>query len=323
MEERKLIKNGLIMDGTGTPAYRADVLVENDRILDVGVFPELQTGNIIDAQGLVVAPGFIDVHTHLDFFLPDPRHAEVLKSWAFQGVTTIVSGNCGFSPAPLSGNSADSLSTYWNFALPRDGLDFQWASMDEYLSFLENSGLAYNAAILTGHNTLRTNVMELEARFASEDEVSKMKGMLRESLDAGSIGLSIGLFYCPGIFSHTDELVDLASVMTEFGAPLVTHTRGLGRNYDKAVAEVIHIAETNRIPLHLSHHAGGRGEVRTRTAQFIKEAQDRGVPIGHDNIPWAFGPTTILALLPPWLFDGGLDIFFTRLKSPDIRARYR
>ncbi len=321
MVECKLIKNGMVMDGTGTPAYRADVLVENDRILDVGIFPELQTEYIIDAQGLVVAPGFIDVHTHLDFFLPDPRHAEVLKSWAFQGVTTIVAGNCGFSPAPLSRNTADSLSTYWNFALPRDGLDFQWTSMDEYLSFLENSGQAFNAAILTGHNTLRTSVMGFEARFATENEVSRMKGMLRESLNAGSIGLSTGLFYCPGIFSHTEELVDLASVMTEFGVPLVTHTRGLGRIYDKAVAEVIHIAETNRIPLHLSHHAGGSGEVRSRTIQFIKEAQDRGVPIGHDNIPWAFGPTTILALLPPWLFDGGLDMFFTRLKNPDIRAR--
>ncbi len=101
MAERMLIKNGLVMDGNGTQAYRSDVLVENDRILDVGILPELQTENIIDAEGLVVAPGFIDVHTHLDFFLPDPRHAEVLKSWAFQGVTTIVSGNCGFSPAPL------------------------------------------------------------------------------------------------------------------------------------------------------------------------------------------------------------------------------
>ncbi len=233
MAERMLIKNGLVMDGNGTQAYRSDVLVENDRILDVGILPELQTENIIDAEGLVVAPGFIDVHTHLDFFLPDPRHAEVLKSWAFQGVTTIVSGNCGFSPAPLGKNAAGSLGTYWNFALPRDGLDFQWTSMDEYLSFLENSGQAFNVAILTGHNTLRTSAMGLEARFATENEVSEMKRMLKESLKAGSIGLSVGLFYCPGIFSHTDELVDLASVMTEFSVPLVTHTRGLGRNYDK------------------------------------------------------------------------------------------
>lgn len=321
MTERVLIKNGQIMDGSGAKAFRADVIVESDRILDIGSFPDARADQTINAEGLAVAPGFIDAHTHLDFFLPDIRHAEVLKPWAYQGVTTIIAGNCGFSPAPLVNNPQDSISAYWNFALPKNGLDFQWNSTAEYYDFLDNNGLAYNAGILTGHNTLRTGVMGFNARFAEDAEISQMKIMLEDSLQAGSIGLSVGLYYCPGTFAHTDELVDLASILTGAGKPLVTHTRGLGRHYDQAVAEVIHIAETNHIPLHLSHHASGGGDVKSRIARIINEAKDRGVPIGHDNIPWTFAPTTILALLPPWLFDGGPDKAFVRLEDSEIRKQ--
>jgi len=321
MPDDILITNGSILDGSGRPAFDADILIRKDRILDIGRFPEAKADQVLDAQGLTVAPGFIDAHAHLDFFFPCPRHPEVLKSWAYQGVTTIVAGNCGYSPAPIHGQAAEAISTYWNFALPRDGLKFEWAGMGEFLDFLDERGLAFNAAILTGHNTLRTHVMGFEARFAREAEIAAMKTLLKASLQEGSIGLSVGLFYSPGIFSHTDELQELASVMTEFGSPLVAHTRGLTNIYDQAVEEVIGVAERNRIPLQLSHHAGGLGEVRARAVQAVREAVDRGVKIGHDNIPWAFGPTTILALLPPWLFDGGVEAALERMKNPSIRKR--
>ena len=108
-----LIKNGMMMDGSGGPAFRADVLIRDDRIEDVGLFPDARADRIIDADGLVVAPGFIDVHTHLDFLLPSPRHAMVMEKWARQGVTTIVSGNCGFSPAPINEAAKHDVSTYW------------------------------------------------------------------------------------------------------------------------------------------------------------------------------------------------------------------
>ena len=166
-----LIKDGIVMDGTGRPAVRADVIIRGDRIEDVGILPDADASRVIDATGLAIAPGFIDVHTHLDFFLPSPRHAQVLESWARQGVTTIVAGNCGYSPAPINHDYEDTVSTYWNFSLPRDGLKYEWTTMAEFLDFLQRNGQAFNVAILTGHGMLRTNVMGFQARFAEAEEV--------------------------------------------------------------------------------------------------------------------------------------------------------
>jgi N-acyl-D-amino-acid deacylase len=325
MTGKILIRGGMVMDGSGAPAERADVLVDGDRIEDVGRFPEARAGRVIDATGLAVAPGFIDVHTHLDFLLPSPRHAETLESWARQGVTTIVAGNCGFSPAPVAPAVQSEVSTYWSFALPCDGLEYQWSSMAEFFQHLERIGQAFNVAILTGQNVLRASAMGgFSARQPREDELAEMKRGLRESLAAGSIGLSLGLFYAPGIYADSDEVSELASVLTEFGAPLVPHTRGISVTYDKAVEEVIAIAERHGVPLHLSHHAGGTlGEKGTRAGALraVEQALDRGLEIGHDNIPWATGPTTVLALLPPRLFTNGVANGVEALRDAGVREK--
>jgi N-acyl-D-amino-acid deacylase len=354
MDKDILIKNGTVMDGTGSPAVRADLIIRDDRIEDLGSFPDAQAGEVIDAQGLAVAPGFIDVHTHLDFFLTSPRHPEVMERWVRQGVTTIIAGNCGFSPAPIYPETHDTVRSYWNFAFPRDGLSFEWASMAEYFAHISRSGLAYNVAVLTGHNVLRMNLMGMQERAPTAGEVSTMKQMLEESLEAGSIGLSIGLLYCPGCFSRTDEITELASVLTEYGAPLVTHTRGMSEIYDEAVKEVIQVAEANRIPLHLSHHFGGfqtgklvnptqlktkllfllakmMGESFTvknqlkampshlRANQLIARARERGVDVGHDMLPWVCAFTSLLAILPPRLYAGGMAKLLEQLHDPEIR----
>ncbi len=321
MDNTILIKKGKIFDGTGVPPFEADILIKKDLIIEIGSIQSEESYIIIDGKGLALSPGFIDIHTHLDFFFPSPRHAIVLESWARQGVTTIVAGNCGYSAAPISHEKEELINTFWNFALPKDGLVYNWDSMANYFDFLETYGLAFNVAILTGHNTLRTNVMGWEARAANQDEITEMKQMLRKSLEAGSIGLSLGLYYCPGIFSHTDELIELASVLTEFGAPLVPHTRGLTSTYDKAIEEVILIAEENKIPLHLSHHAGGLGQVRANALKLIEAAKKRGLNIGHDNMPWAGGCTAVLAHFPPWILDGGIDKCINRLQDPETRKQ--
>jgi len=319
-----LIKNGMVMDGSGGPAARADVVIEGDRIKDVGLFPDADAACVIDASGLAVAPGFIDAHTHLDFFFASPRHAEVLESWARQGVTTIVAGNCGYSPAPINHEYEETVSTYWDFAFPRGGLKFEWTTMDEFLTHLEKIGQAFNVGILTGHGTLRTNVMGFEARFAKPEEIAEMKKMLRESLEAGSIGLSLGLYYVPGIYSNTDEIIEVASVLSDFGAPLIPHTRGMSETYPEAVREVIRVAEELQIPLQISHHGSFIRDdptVMERTNKTIEEARKRGVEIGHDLIPYSTGSTTLLSLFPPEVFDGGLDKFFERLEDPLVRRR--
>jgi N-acyl-D-amino-acid deacylase len=349
-----LIKNGMVMDGTGAPAFRADVIIRGDRIEDVGSFPDAQASKTIDAEGLAVAPGFVDVHTHLDFFLTSPRHPQVMERWVRQGVTTIVAGNCGFSPAPILPEAQDTVSTYWNFAFPSDGLTFEWATMAEYFDHMNRKGLAYNVAVLTGHNVLRINLMGMQDRAPAADEMSQMKRMLEESIEAGSIGLSIGLLYCPGCFSRTEEITELASVLTEYGAPLVTHTRGMSEIYDEAVKEVIRVAEGNKIPLHLSHHFGGfetgklvdPTELKTklsfllgkmlgerftvenqlksmpshfRAKQAIEQATGRGVEIGHDMLPWICAFTSLLAVLPPRLCSGGIAKLLEQLRDPEAR----
>jgi N-acyl-D-amino-acid deacylase len=324
MSNDTLIKNGMVMDGTGQPAKRADVILEGDRIKDIGIFPDAHAAKVIDAAGLAVAPGFIDAHTHLDFFLPSRRHATVMESWARQGVTTVIAGNCGLSPAPVNHEYEDTISTYWNFSLPFDGLKYEWTTMAEYLDFLQRNGQAFNVGILTGHGMLRTNVMGFQARFARPNEISEMKRMLRESLDAGSIGLSLGLYYVPGIYSNTDEVMKVASVLRDYHAPLVPHTRGMSETYAEAVQEVVSVAEELQIPLHISHFGSfvrDDPSVLERAIKTVKDALARGVEIGHDYIPYSTGSTALISLFPPEVFDGGLDKFFERIEDPIVRRR--
>ncbi len=320
-----LIKNGNIIDGTGKPPFKSDIIIKNDLVENIGNFKDVSASKTINAKGLIVAPGFIDAHNHLDFIFPSPRHPDILKGWIYQGVTTIVSGNCGISPAPIKPEYLNNSIGFWGNLLPREGLEFKWTTMAEYLNYLENIGQAFNVAILTGHNTIRTNVMDFQARFAQSEEIEEMKKLLKESIQAGSIGLSMGLAYIPGIYSNTDELIQLSSVLSEFSPPppIIPHVRGMfTKFYDKAIEEVIKVAEINNIPLQISHHAGGGLSLtRKRALKAINEAVKRGVKIGHDNIPWPTRRTTVLKIFPAWLFDGGLDKFFERIQNPKIRYK--
>lgn len=328
MDDGITIENGLIVDGSGNPPYKASVFVKEEFIKDVNKDLELDvkgSPSIIDAEGLMVAPGFIDIHSHLGFVHATPQHPEILKGWIYQGVTTIISGNCGVSPAPMNSKMKEDMNRYWNALLPREGFEYKWNTMEEYLSHLENLGQLYNVGMLTGHNTLRTHVMGFEARFPSQDEMHQMQQLLRQSIQSGSLGLSLGLAYVPGIFSNTDELVGLASVLSEFSPapPIVPHVRGMfTKFYHKAIEEVIMVAEKNKIPLQISHHAGG-GLSRTRklAVKAINAALKRGVKIGHDNIPWPTRRTTALKIFPAWLFSDGFERFFENLKHPEIRKK--
>ncbi len=351
-----VIRNSLVMDGSGKPAEPADVLIDQGLILDVGRFPQARGAREIQGAGLAVAPGFIDVHTHLDFILASPAQPDILEKWVRQGVTTIVAGCCGFSPAPVTPATRDFISSYWNCALPKDGLDFTWSGMDGFLSCLDK-GLVLNTAILAGHNTMRHNAMGCAARFADQDQARAMEKDLEQSLKAGAAGLSVGLFYAPGTFCHTREIQTLAQVLSGTGLPLVAHTRGLSQTYDRAVSELIQVAEKARVPLQLSHHAGGHNipvrlmnldgwvtktalsllrapgerfflalamgtnKVRKKSEQIIQKAEQRGVRIGRDNMPWLCGPTSALALLPPWLLDGGIEKALSALKDKKIRQK--
>ncbi len=321
MSEYILIKGGEVIDGTGKPAVKADVLIKDDLIEEIGKIEKFNGASVIDARNLVVAPGFIDIHTHLDFFLPSPRHASVLESWVRMGVTTLVGGLCGFSPAPINHEHVEDLNIYWNFAIPKEGLNYEWTSFGQFLDYLDEIGQAFNVAMLTGHNTLRNNVMGFQARFANDDEINEMKRQLKQSLDEGSFGLSVGLGYVPGIFSHTNEIMEVASVLKDYNRPLVTHPRGLSNQYHKAIEEVIFIAEKNRIPLQISHNSSVSLKAGPKAQKIIKAAIERGINIGYDNIPYASGCSTAFCALPPLLLDGGIKKCYKRLLDPEIRRK--
>lgn len=357
MAQKILIRGGSLADGSGRPPFRADLLVEGGRIAGLGPIAEVEGARVLDVSGLTVAPGFIDAHTHLDFILASGAQERVFEKWIRQGVTTVVAGTCGFSPAPATDFSERYVKTLWHNALPRDGLDFSWRSFGEYAAHMKSQGLLLNAAVLCGHNMLRANAMGLSARASEAEEARRMARELESALSQGAAGLSAGLYYVPGAFCRTEELDRLAAVLAGSGKPLVTHTRGLTRFYDRAVDEVIGVAERAGVPLQLSHHAGGlslplkikriygpstraflwaarrfsarplrfltftANRARARAEKSVARARERGVLIGCDNMPWFCGPTGILAMLPPWLFDGGMDRGLARLSEPRTRAR--
>lgn len=345
------------MDGSGKPGFLGDVLIRDDRILDVGRFPEAEAEREIDASNLAVAPGFVDVHCHLDFALSSKRHPEILEKWVRQGVTSVIAGNCGFSPAPANPPTDFFLKTYWSNAFPQKEKKTTWPTMAGFLDTLAQNGLVVNAGLFVGHNVIRHNSMGCHARFADEQDLRAMKKDLEESLTAGALGLSVGLLYIPGTYSHTKEIKSLARVLSGGGKVLAAHTRGLTQTYDKAVGEMIEAAEGAGIPLQLSHHAGGLSWpskilsvygwqtrlalgllrslgpgvfrrlvssgnfVRKKAVRAVERARENGALIGCDNMPWMCGPTSVQALLPPWLFDGGVEMGLARLADSGIYGR--
>jgi N-acyl-D-amino-acid deacylase len=318
-----LIKNASIIDGTGKDAIRGDILIQDGLIADIGSFPYANAKTVINAEDKIVSPGFIDIHTHFDFLMPSSIHVKRLMNWIQMGVTTVVCGNCGYSAAPMNQSFAKNYNQYWNFAVPQQGLQYSWDSMAEYISFIEDQGILCNVAMLTGHSSLRINSLGFAARNPSDIEMRTMKKNLEESIEQGSLGLSLGLTYVPGCFSNTDEIVSLSSVLTKYNAPLVVHPRSMGKFYKEAIEEVICIAEKNRIPLHISHHAGGgfSKAVFDEISQLIKTASERGVVIHYDNIPWANFTTSVFSLFPPLEFEQGMDNFFEKISDKKERER--
>lgn len=346
-----LIKNGLIIDGTGSKAYRGSIGIIKDRIVAGGRLEDASAGIVIDASGKAVSPGFIDVHSHHDLYIVDQDPQEKFQSFVRQGVTTCVVGNCGWTMAPcLPGTRSMVLELIRSMGVPVSR--FYWESMKDYLSCIENRGLMCNVAQIAGHGTIRISVMGDENRPCTEKELGRMKELLRESLDAGCVGLSTGLMYYPGMYAHTDELIALAAVAAEYGRTYASHLRGYCTTLPQSVSEAVVIAEKAGTLLQISHlHAvpflGWMSNVLPAFINFleamngwiplpalpnpalgkglgiIQEALDRGVDIGMDAVPYTLGNTTVTVLFPPWANRGGRRKLLERLKDPGLRRQMR
>ncbi|MGD0527379.1 MAG: D-aminoacylase [Polyangiaceae bacterium] len=322
MTRRVLVTGARLIDGTGGPARAGDLLLEDDRIAEVGA-TSLTPDEVLDAKGLVVAPGFIDVHSHSDFSLPvDPEAgAKVL-----QGVTTEVVGNCGLGLQPAN----DKVDAMYGRLLPMifgeaDGDAACSPTLAHYRARLGATRITVNAAPLIPHGNIRCAVMGMAERAPTETELAAMCGLIAQGMDEGAFGLSTGLVYPPGAFADTEELVRLAAAVAPKGGLYATHMRNEGPRLVESVAEAIAIGERAGVPVQISHHkAVGQlnwGKVKT-TLGMVDAAAARGLDVHSDVYPYTAGSTVLSSLFVPlWAFEGSLDKLVERLHDPETRAR--
>lgn len=321
-----LIRNGLVVDGTGAPAFTADLGVAGGRVVYLGVLPDgVSAAREIDAAGKVVAPGFIDIHSHSDFVLADPAHEEILGCFLRQGITTLVTGNCGFAPAPANPEFGHEMRSYTSFLRSRGSVT-DWPTMAGYLDTLTDQGVALNVIPLAAHGALRIAAMGFAKRAPDAAERRQMAALLTEALDAGVYGMSAGLAYAPGMYAGTAEITDLAALVGRRDGLFTCHSRGLSETLVDAVAEVVDVAAHGEVRAQFSHLCA-LGEANWprigRAIDTLEAARHRGVDIATDCQAYIAGNTTLSALLPPWSLEGGMDALAERLARREDRALIR
>ena len=314
-----VIAGGTVFDGGGGAGERADVAIVSGRI--AALAPRLSGGasRVIDAEGLAVAPGFIDIKTHSDFTLPINPRAE---SKARQGVTTEIVGHCGFSVAPCLPGKVQLLKDYLSPSAP--WLPFRELSFPDYLDTFPATSV--NAGMLVGHNTLRLMVMGMEDRAPGEGEHARMSGLLEEALCAGALGLSSGLFTAPGSYAKPGEMIALGRVLKRHKALYFTHLRDESSGVLESVEEAIGLGETCGVHVQIVHFkcsgTDNWGKVAKALA-MLEAARQRGVAIDCDAYPYTAGSNPLKNILPQWVQAGGVEAMLERLKSPGTRERIR
>jgi N-acyl-D-amino-acid deacylase len=312
-----VIRNGAILDGTGAAAVHADLAIRDDRIVGIASRYQGAAHRTIDADGLVVAPGFIDIKTHSDFTLPYTPRAE---SKVFQGVTTEVLGHCGFSLAPALPGRAPLLQEYLSGFAP--WIEVPATSFAEYLDRFPAT--AVNTIMQVGHNTLRLMTTGMDDRAPTDEETALMARLLDEGLRAGALGLSSGLFTAPGSFARPDELLGLATVIRRHSASYATHLRNEADGIFDAVREAVALAEQSGVHVQIVHMKlsglDSQGRARSLLAE-IESARARGVRVDCDVYPYTCAANPLRNLLPLWVQQGGRRAMLERLGAPSVRER--
>jgi len=315
MEFDLIIHNGMIVDGNGRPHFRADLGLRDGRIAAIAQGEALQGRHLLDAEGLAVAPGFVDVHSHADWILPLSDHDSILAPLLLQGVTTVVTGQCGFSPAPVN-DAAIPLADAYSEMLRERAFEYRWRSFGEFLAEMERGGLLLNAGFLVGHGALRHAVMGDSTGAPSPALLEGLCRGARQAMAEGALGLSAGLAYTPGVFARNDELLPLLRAVAGLGGVFTVHGRaytwvspfyspmigGTSHNI-RSVRELLGLARQAGVRLQLSHQIFvGRRTWRTHRTVFrdIERAAAEGLDVAFDAFPYTCGNTTINVVFPAW-----------------------
>lgn len=315
-----IIRGGFILDGSGGEAFESDIGISGDYIKEIGQILSVRGKSVIEAKNFVVCPGFIDAHDHTDVqLLVNPQAESSIR----QGITTLVSGNCGSSPFPVAEEiyeeSRENLKELFQ-------LDLTWRDIKGFFSRLEEKGLALNYSTLVGQGTIRGAAMGFNDRPPSQEELEKMKKMVAENIEHGAVGLSTGLEYTPGSYAKADEIIELCRVAAQYGGVYATHMRDEGDKLIESLDESIEVARKTGVSLQISHYkiAYLRNWHKIDSALAkIEQAKKDGISISCDRYPYIAGSTGLSFYFPLWAREGTTDEFLARLKDPDLESRLR
>ena len=315
-----LITGGQVIDGTGSPWYWADIAINGDQIVAVGPLRGAAAKTTVQADGKIVSPGFIDMHTHSDLQpLVNPLHECKL----YQGVTTDVIGHDGLGLAPVTPETREILTdqlSAWN-GLP--SFDRHWTTLTDYLDYFDE-GSVVNVATLASHGTARMAVLGMENRDPTAAEMTRMKAIIDQCMREGAIGLSTGLTYAPCMFASDEELVELCEVINPYLGFYCPHHRNYGSEALKGYADSINIGRLAGVPVHLTHCHLSFDINRGRVGQLITlidDARADGVEVTMDAYPYLAGQTYLHAFLPSWTHEGGSEAILRHLQAPESRAK--
>jgi len=314
-----LIRGGKVIDGSGKTAFVADVALRDDRIVEVGVGLSESATEIVNADNLVVAPGFIDIHSHTDgtIFTHPLSDSKLL-----QGVTSEVIGNCGIGAFPVNSKYKEELFRYLEiheFSFPSTGIG--WENLNQYTETLEGLGLGPNLLPLVAHGTLRCAVMGFDDREPTATELREMEHLLMVALESGAWGMSTGLIYPPGSFAKTEELIDLSQVLSRYKRIFTSHIRGESAALRQSLAEAIRIGEESGVRVEISHlKAMGKPQwgLGKECLTCLESARAAGIDIAADQYPYEASSTSLTTLVPQWAHSGGVGELLKRLIAPEL-----
>ena len=311
-----VIRGGTVYDGTGSPGRRADVAIRGDRIAGIGDFRSAQAATVVDASGLAVAPGFINMLSwSTESLLVDGRSQGEIR----QGVTTQIFGEGG-SMGPLN----DEMKKRAVEQMGDIKYDITWTTLAEYLSELERRGVAQNVASYIGATTIREHVIGLEDKKPTPQQLDEMRALVRKEMEAGALGIGSSLIYAPAFYASTEELIELCKVAAEYRGKYISHMRSEGNRLIEAVEELIRIAREAKIPAEIYHlKAAGQANwgKMDKVIAMVEQARKEGLKITADMYTYTAGATGLDAAMPPWVLDGGYDEAYKRLKDPATRKK--